>query len=95
MIGHVFKSLWAAVRYFVLGLAAAVLYAPRKGDQSRQMMRDSILGAFDKVLPTSHQHDDVNELDKQEYWESDAPPEQHEVLNDLKRDANSQQHPVL
>lgn len=83
MIGHFFKSTWAAVRYFVFGFAIALLYAPRSGSDSRQQMRDRIMGLFDNVLPTSDSPSsphDVGELDKQEYWESGAAHEDHPVI---------------
>lgn len=83
MFKHSVKSTWAAVRYFIFGLALAVLYAPRKGNESRQMMRNRVMDLFDSVLPTQTTHaldHSVAELDKQEYWESGAAPEQHPVL---------------
>ncbi|HEY1011060.1 MAG TPA: hypothetical protein VGE07_00045 [Herpetosiphonaceae bacterium] len=83
MIGHTFKTAWAAARYFLLGLAAAVLAAPQTGAESRRLLRERILALFDRALPTSQPHDDSEgaaQLDKQEYWESGVAPENHPVL---------------
>ncbi len=82
MIKHAVKTVWAAARYFLFGLAVAVLYAPRSGSDSRKMMRDSVMSAFDRVLPTSLSvhHQDVSDLDKQEYWEKGRAPQEHPVL---------------
>lgn len=83
MIGHTFKTAWAAARYFLLGLAAALLTAPQTGAQSRRLLRERILALFDSALPTSQPHHEGESgaaLDKQEYWESGAAPENHPVL---------------
>lgn len=85
MVGHFFKSVWAATKYFLLGLATAALAAPQTGADSRQLLRQRIMALFDRALPTTTQHEDHDEegatkLDKQEYWESGSAPEQHPVL---------------
>lgn len=85
MIGHFFKSVWAAAKYFLLGLAAAALAAPQTGADSRQLLRQRIMALFDRALPTtshhdSHQEDGAAGMDKQEYWESGVAAEQHPVL---------------
>ncbi len=85
MIGHFFKSVWAAAKYFLLGLAAAALAAPQTGADSRQLLRQRIMALFDRALPTTTHHDEHAEdgaaaMDKQGYWESGSAPAQHPVL---------------
>jgi hypothetical protein len=85
MAGHFFKSVWAATKYFLLGLATAVLAAPQTGADSRRLLRQRIMALFDRALPTTTHHENhldegAAALDKAEYWESGAAPEQHPVL---------------
>lgn len=87
MIGHFFKSVWAAAKYFLLGLVTAILTAPQTGSDSRNVLRQRILALFDRTLPTSTPHEQNANglaLDKQEYWE-----------NNTATAANADQHPVL
>ena len=83
MLGHFFKSLWMAAKYFMLGVATAALTAPQTGAESRQLLKQRILGLFDQTLPTTPSTSDHSEhgaasLDKQEYWQNGA--EKHAVL---------------
>lgn len=83
MLGHFFKSIWMAAKYFLLGLATAALTAPQTGAESRQLLKKRILGLFDQTLPTTpstieHSDHGVAALDKQEYWQNGA--EKHAVL---------------
>ena len=80
MFGHGIKTVWAATRYFILGLAAALLLAPQNGAESRRLLRDRIMNLFDQAVPTNEPHHaDHAEgaggaaMDKQEYWETAAP----------------------
>ncbi|MBP8251836.1 MAG: YtxH domain-containing protein [Herpetosiphon sp.] len=85
MIGHFFKSIWAGAKYFVLGLAVAVLTASQTGKETRELLKQRILALFDQTLPTTTQnreHDVTGAagLDKDKYWHTAQTSESHPVL---------------
>lgn len=97
MIKHTFKTLWAAARYFTLGLAAAMLTAPQSGKESRGMVRDRIMALYDQTLPTTPHtpdHEDAAGLDKRAYWASGVAPSDYDG-EEQAQGSDGQEHPVL
>ncbi|GIV98291.1 MAG: hypothetical protein KatS3mg057_2948 [Herpetosiphonaceae bacterium] len=92
MIKHVFKSIWIALRSFSLGLLIGLLAAPRKGSETRQIIYDRSMRLFDGLMPSAERtrfagsaaHEQGRRLEKEEYWESGAAPEDRPI--DLEGD---------
>jgi len=49
MLKHLTKSLWTALRSFAFGIGAGMLAAPHSGEQTRRLLRERVLGLFDRV----------------------------------------------